>query len=203
MSTEPMIGEDPVEAEAPARRGRPPLYRPTKVESPEQETTTRAKVTFSEEDSRSRAARRAAALLEDLGDDMDEGNDKFYIDQRVVPPGWSYEWKTWSVLGKENPAYQTELARRGWEAVPTSRHPEMMPTIGEYATIDRDGMRLMERPLEITRRVMDNEKRKARVQVRAKEEQLGAAIGGFDRDNKGDSLVRVKKSYEPMAVPKE
>src|ERR1700676_2790894 len=58
------------------------------------------------EDPRARAARRALELREQRGGDMDDGVDKFYIDPRIIPDGWSYEWKALTVLGKENPGYQ-------------------------------------------------------------------------------------------------
>lgn len=157
-----------------------------------------------EEDPRSRAARRAMELREHLGGNMDDGVDKFYIDARVIPDGWSYEWKTLSVLGKENPSYQVSLAHRGWEAVPRSRHPEMMPDNFRGETIEREGMILMERPKEITDEVKANDTRNARQQVRGKEEQLGMAPNGtFDRANKDKSMVSVKKSYESIPIPEK
>lgn len=156
-----------------------------------------------EEDSRTRAARRALELREHLGS-MEDGVDKFYIDPRIIPDGWSYEWKTLSVLGKENPSYQVALAHRGWEAVPRSRHPEMMPDNYRGETIEREGMILMERPLEITNEVKANDLRAARQQVRSKEEQLGGAPSGtFERDNKGNSLVSVKRSFEHIPIPEK
>jgi hypothetical protein len=40
------------------------------------------------------------------------------------------------------------------------------------------------------------------MQVRAKEEQLAATPAGqFERANKDNSLVKVKKSYEAMPIP--
>lgn len=156
------------------------------------------------EDPRARAARRALELREHIGGGMDESADQFYIDPRIIPDGWSYEWKTLSVLGKENPSYQVKLAGRGWEAVPRSRHPELMPENHRGETIEREGQILMERPLEITNEVKASEHRKAREQVRGKELQLGAAPSGqFERSNKGDPMANVKKTYEHIPIPTE
>jgi hypothetical protein len=48
------------------------------------------------------------------------------------------------------------------------------------------------------------ELRRARLQVRAKEEQLTAAPQGqFERSNKGNDLVKVKKGYEAISIPDE
>ena len=159
--------------------------------------------TMREEDPRTRAARRAAEIRNHLGS-MDEGTDDFYIDPQDVPEGWAYEWKRKTLLGQEDPAYQVQLARMGWEPVPASRHPAYMPDNGRHATIERKGMILMERPLELSEEARNLELRKARQQVRSKEEQLNAAPQGhFDRNNKNASLVKVGKSYEAIPVPKD
>lgn len=158
--------------------------------------------TMREEDPRARAARRAAELRDHHNGDMDDGVDEFYIDPADIPEGWSYEWKRRTVLGAEDPAYQVALARAGWEPVPTSRHPSYMPMGGDYPFIERKGMILMERPLEITEDARNAELRKARMQVRQKEAQLNSAESGhFERTNKDQSLVKVKKSYESIPVP--
>jgi hypothetical protein len=152
-----------------------------------------------EEDPRARAARRAQELR-DHGS-LDVGEDKFFIDPSIVPDGWSYEWRMFEVLGKQDPSYAVNLARKGWEAVPRTRHPEMMPDNYPGNTIVRDGMMLMERPKIITAESSAAEYKKARGQLRAKEEQLGAApVGQFERDNKGSRLASVKKSYESIPI---
>lgn len=158
--------------------------------------------TSREEDPRARAARRATELRDHMGGNMDDGVDKFYIDPRAIPDGWSYEWKTLAVLGKENPSYQVSLAHRGWEAVPRSRHPEMMPDNYRGETIEREGMLLMERPKEITDEVKALDQRKAREQVRSKEQQLnGAPPGQFERGTHPATQVKVNKSYESIPIP--
>jgi hypothetical protein len=154
-----------------------------------------------EEDPRTRAARRAAELRDHLGD-MDEGTDDFYINKDDIPAGWEYEWKRKLLLGAEDPAYQVALARAGWEPVPTSRHPSYMPNNGDHPIIERKGMVLMERPSEISDEARAIELRKARNQVRQKEAQLNSAEGGqFERSNKDQSLVNIRKSYDSIPIP--
>ena len=155
------------------------------------------------DDSQFRAAMRVAELRGNFaGGVLDEGTDDFYVDPSVIPAGWSYEWKMLTVLGKEDPAYQVSLARTGWEAVPAKRHPEMMPHDYKEAAITRRGMILMERPKEITDEARNIEKKRARDQVRIKEDQLASAPQGqFSRDNKGSSLASVKRGYSPTPVP--
>lgn len=155
-----------------------------------------------EEDPRARASKRAAELRDHLGE-MDEGVDKFYVDPADIPDGWDYEWKRVSVFGKQDPAYEVQTARKGWEAVPASRHPSYMPGDAKYKVIERDGLVLMERPKEISDEARRAELRKARLQVQRKEEELtGAAPGQFER-KKGDgsSAVTLGKSYEPIPIP--
>jgi hypothetical protein len=153
-----------------------------------------------EETPRERAERRAAELRGHS--DVDDGTDEFFVEPGIIPDGWSYEWKTRTVLGAEDPAHQVALQRKGWEVIPASRHPEMMPLGYKGVEIIRKGMVLMERPLSITEEARQAEARRARLQVRAKEEQLSAAKPGeFGRDNKGDSLAKIKKGYEAMPIP--
>ena len=155
-----------------------------------------------EDDPRARAERRAAEIRQHLKGDSSEGVDRFYIDPSVIPDGWSYEWKRKTIWGKEDPAHEVELARKGWEPVPATRHPEMMPK-GNWQTIERDGMILMERPKVLTDDAHNSNLRNARLQVRAKEAQLNQAPDGtFERD---DPRVRpsIKKSYAAMPISEE
>jgi len=211
-----MEPENTVAAEAPAaapRRGRPRIVKEPKVvmetapaaapEAPVERPALRAdlRAPMREEDPRERAARRAAEIRSNVGD-MDEGTDDFRAP--TAPDGWAYEWKRKSVFGQEDPAYQVELARMGWEPVPASRHPSYMPDKGDYPIIERKGMVLMERPKELVDEAKQIEYRKARNQVRHKEAQLNSSPDGqFGRDNKGNSLVKVGKSYEAIPIPKD
>ena len=193
----------------PRRRTGPHAPLPT-AETAAAVGNTQAKpvdVRYSEEDSRTRAARRAAELREHLGPSMGDEIDKFYIDPRIVPDGWTYEWRTRTVLGKEDPSYQVDLARKGFEPVPAHRHPELMPDGYRGETIERDGQTLMERPKQISDESRARDLQKARSQVRQKEEQLAGVPAGpnspFDPTNKGSPLVKIGKSYEAVSVPKD
>lgn len=153
-----------------------------------------------EEDPRVAAARRAAEIRGHLGG-LNEGADDFRAPP--APDGWEYEWKRRTVLGQEDPAYQVQLARMGWEPVPTSRHPEMMPHAGTHPNIERKGQVLMMRPSVISDEIRQIERDKARDQVRAKEQQLHATPDGtFDRN---DPRVKptISKGYEPIPVPRD
>lgn len=152
-----------------------------------------------EDDPRARAERRAAEIRQHLKGDNSEGADRFFVDPHIIPDGWSYEWKRKTIWGKEDPAHEVELARQGWEAVPATRHPQMMPK-GNWQTIERDGMILMERPKVLTEDIHKDNLVKARRQVKAKEAQLNQAPDGtFERD---DPRVKpsIRKSFEAMPI---
>ena len=156
------------------------------------------------EDSRDRAAKRAAELRGNMGPlGMDEGTDRFYIDPETIPAGWSYEWKTKTVMGKDDPAQEVEYARKGWEPVPAERHPEMMPKDSRGRAIERDGMVLMERPAEITAEARDIEYRRARNQVRSKEEQLRQTPEGTLTRDHAKAQPVIRKNHVAMEIPKE
>jgi hypothetical protein len=157
-----------------------------------------------DDDPRAAAKRRAAVILGHLGS-MDEGIDEFYFSPDQIPDGWTYEWKRRTIMGQEDPAYQVALARTGWEAVPSRRHPEMMPAGWKGETIERKGMVLMQRPREITERIEELDLRKARNQIKAKEQQLNAAPPGTMEREFSDARTRpsIKKSFEAMPIPKD
>lgn len=152
-----------------------------------------------------RAKRRAAEIRGHLGG-IEEGTDEFYIDPNMVPEGWTYEWKRKLLLGAEDPAYTVQLLRMGWEAVPMNRdrdHMAMMPSNWPHNTIERKGMILMERPTEVVEEARKIEQKKARDQVRSKEQQLsGAPDGQFGRDH-AQVRPKISKSFEAMQIPEE
>jgi hypothetical protein len=198
MPTEPeiLIGNEP------RRRGG--LHAPLPYARGGGEDVTESR---NENDPRTRAAKRAAELREHRGD-LHDGVDAFAIDPRIIPAGWSYEWKVMSVLGARNPSREIAIARGGWDPVPASRHPELMPKNWTGETIERDGQCLMERPLETTNEAKDLDKFNARKQVRDKEVQIQHAPAGpsspMERTNKGNPIgqgIRTTLETESLRVP--
>jgi hypothetical protein len=159
-----------------------------------------------DEDPRERAKKRADAIRNNRsGIDLDDV-DRFAIDHNMIPDGWTYEWKRHTIYGQEDPSYQVRLAAGGWEPVPANRdarHLALMPTGWKNPIIERDGMILMERPLELTEEARDVELRRARGQVRAKEQQLASTPDGTMTREHERVRPSIKKGYEPMAVPKD
>jgi len=158
-----------------------------------------------EESPKERAARRAQEIRGHRGP-MDEGTDEFWVDPEMIPEGWTYEWKRRFLLGQEDSTHMVALARDGWEPVPVKRCPKhraYMPSDWQGMTIERKGMILMERPMELTEEIRQMNNFRARKQVRDKEAQLaGTPEGTMTRDHE---RVRpnIKKGWEAMPVPKE
>lgn len=213
MSTDNENAPPTQQQKAPKRRGRPRKDKAPKTPKTTADTKVEAVKTATpvssgpergpmrHEDPRAAAAARAQEILGNFSGD-EASSDQFTAPP--APPGWTYEWKTKTVLGKEDPAYTTALRRTGWTPVPRQRHPEMMPLDEMGDVIERKGQILMERPEEITQRFRQADRQRATDQMRAKQEQLAAAPQGqFERQNKDASLVKVSKSYEPMPVPKD
>jgi hypothetical protein len=142
-----------------------------------------------------RAKARTAALQANI-QNLSETVDDFYIDPATIPEGWSYEWKRRTTLGLEDPSYNVQLAQSGWEAVPSDRHPEYMPVGYTDKNIERRGMVLMERPLEITNQIRARDKREAVSAVKSKEAQLNG-----DSVSLGKLEAKVNKSYEAIKIP--
>jgi len=146
-----------------------------------------------EETSQERAAKRIAELRGHNNANIDEGTDKFATP--LPPDGWSYEWKVKSVVGYVDTAYLQKMARSGWEPVDISRHPEMMAK-GAVGAIERDGMVLCERPLEITNEIKARDLRNARAQVRAKEGQIDPkSKGGIISREDAQVAPKINKDY--------
>lgn len=101
------------------------------------------------------------------------------VDRFEAPPppkGWVYEWKRETVFNKSDPTYDVLVAEQGWTPVESSRHPGFMPD--GATSIRRDGLILMERPVELSEEARREDLRMARDVVRSKEQALGASPPG-------------------------
>lgn len=135
----------------------------------------------------------------DIDDDSDDYHDKFYAE---APPGWSYEWKNHTIFNKEFPHYTATLMRNGWSPVPAHRHRELLYAGYSDDSVIIDGMILMERPMELTKRRRLREIRKATDQVRSSEAKLAEAPPGTaPRDRFRETLPRVGSMVGPIGIP--
>lgn len=127
--------------------------------------------------------------------------NEFEIPLTDIPSGQSYQWNNHTVFGEQFPHHDAFMAKQGWEPVPTSRHPHLMPvgTPGNQPIIVR-GQILVERPLSYTLEALQENLDKARGEVRMKEEQLYGTPAGTlprSRGNGSNDFIQVQKSIEP------
>ena len=52
---------------------------------------------------------------------------KLYVPKHKIPDGMTYSWVRESTLNEPDPDNMTDRMVRGWQPVPASRHPEMVP----------------------------------------------------------------------------
>jgi len=104
-------------------------------------------------------------------------------------------------MGWEDPSHYNRITIGGWEPVESFRHPEMMPK-GYVGSIEREGMVLCERPLEITEERRHRDYLNARQQVQIKQGQLDPkGKGGLISREDAQIAPKIKSSYEPMPIP--
>lgn len=189
------------------RAPRPQAMRPTAPVQASTETVIEAAPTVPRPEPRPemRAAprdanARAAELLGQV--DFTETEDKFDLPKTLAPDGWEYEWKTATVLGKDEVQHQLYNVQKGWEPVPANRHAGLMP-VGAQGAVTREGMVLMERPKIVNDRVRQIEYERARSQVNGQTGKLLEAQNGqFDRTTTLNPNSPVRTEYRaPMAVP--
>lgn len=102
-------------------------------------------------------------------------DNPFYIPVEEIPEGSSYEWKRHSNVGQENPFYIAQMRSQGWEPVDPRRHPNWVPPGYDKPEIIKEGMILMERPLELTQEAILENHTKATAQIAEAESRLGMA----------------------------
>lgn len=92
--------------------------------------------------------------------------NRFNLDENLIPPNMTYEWKRKTIMGMEDVESQINYEANGWTPVPPDRHPELMGLRKTNANeIVRGGLVLMQRPVEITSQVQELEEFAARNQV--------------------------------------
>lgn len=147
---------------------------------------------------------RARKFLEEIRPTLEAAedfHDKFYAE---APPGWDYNWKRWSVYGKEDPQYLSGLMRTGWRPVPSNRHRNLLYPEYNGESIIVDGNILMERPMVLTEQQRAFEKANAEQQVKSKIESAKEAPPGTAPRGPGahpDLPSRIKTHIGPMSVP--
>jgi hypothetical protein len=101
------------------------------------------------------------------------GEDPYAIDPSLIPDGWIYEWKRYSIYNQVQASYQTSLQRVGkWTPVLKESHDGIFDAPGIKGTIIHEGLVLMAQPKVLNDEAVADEKRAANMAVhRAKTER--------------------------------
>lgn len=111
-------------------------------------------------------------------------HNPYDVDPTLIPPGQSWEWRLKTVLGMEMRDAQIADRMNAWLPVPASvyyaRTPDVMRQmgIGPDDPVVVGGQILMERPIELTREAMAEDKVRADSQYNDKMSQLSATPQG-------------------------
>jgi hypothetical protein len=149
------------------------------------------------------ARARAEARIRQLrgNPDLQDGGgerDKYWAPP--PPDSFDYQWKLKSVMGQDDIDRIRQVELNGWEPVPLSRHPELMPRGWKGETIEVGGLVLMERPKMFTDEARQEEARAAREAVLTREAQMREGRSG---DLGRREVQRFSKSRGPIDVPNE
>lgn len=145
---------------------------------------------------------------EDIDGMPEESPDRLSIDPALVPDGMSLQWVTDSVYGQQTPQHRARFEKRGWTPV----HQEdfdgvfdgMFMPKGAAGEIKVDGMVLMARPAEMTRKAQAEDRRKAQEIIRIKEQALRGGDLNTSLDSQHPSALktnRVNRTMERIEVP--
>lgn len=151
-------------AEAPMRRNAPrPPQRPEGTRDVAREPARRGAVVVEGRTGEQLTRRRNSVV------------DKFDIPKHYVPPGWTYQWNTVTVLNQgiqEIVKGDLQMHENGWRPVPASRHPGHWTSPEHEGAIVIEGLRLEERPASLTLEALAEDKMRAGAQVRDRTDAL-------------------------------
>lgn len=192
-------------AESPKRRGRPPgsKNKPKVAEAEVKRVPLKAAEP-------KKWKLKAKPNWEGLDPDYAEDTpDRLGIDESIRPEGMSFQWVTNSVKGEMMGKHRAGFERNGWTPV----HQEDFDGIfdgmwmpkGAPGEIEMEGLVLMTRPKEITKKFKAADKDRALEAVRIKERALrGGDLPGVAFDTNHPTVsIKVNKTMERIEVPKD
>lgn len=140
----------------------------------------------------------------------EENPDRLHIDKSDFPDGMDLQWVRAEVYGQADPHWRARREAQGW--TPWSQKDDNGRYNGRWmrkdapGEINVDGLVLMARPMEMTLRARERDRRAAREQVLIKEQALRGGDLPVSLDSRHPSAVntnRIGKSYERISVPEE
>ncbi len=123
--------------------------------------------------------------------------DVMEIHPSDIPPGWEYQWNTFSIYNEVQMATQNTMWANGWRPVPADRHPGRWTPHGHKGDIIHEGARLEERPKSLGDEARAEDKAKAMAQMRENNAIMTAL--GRDKTPLGDGMSMDGKQYRGVA----
>ena len=129
-------------------------------------------------------------------------SNPFDVPAHLREDGWDYQWVRTSCHGKPDPANMSDHHENGWRPVADAK------TLAHYGVsdakhIERDGLVLCERRVELTEQALAEDRRNALELRRTQAEQFGARDlpDGFEDgrksgDGRFDASKKVKRTLE-------
>lgn len=114
-----------------------------------------------------------------------------------APSGWSYQWNTFTVAGKEMDEIELQMFANGWRPVPSSRHPGIYTAPGYNGQIVVKGLRLEERPETLTQEAIYEDQTRARQQTRDQTDALRLTQAKLPGANLGARGNKVAIKIDP------
>jgi len=128
---------------------------------------------------------------------------EFHVPDEIVPDGWTYQWNAINVAGEPQNYNMLNKYKNGWRPVPASRHDGLFMPLGYSGAIEIKGLRLEERPSQLTQDAMNEERRAAQKQMADQVSQLrlsgkpgGLPTGFADQGYRG-TAAQIRQTYEP------
>jgi hypothetical protein len=145
---------------------------------------------------------------DDIENMTHDNPDRLKIDPAILPDGMSFQWVTDSVYGQQMPQHRAKFEKRGWTPIHQQDFENVfdgmfMPK-GMEGEIKVDGMVLMTRPEEMTRKAKIMEQRQAQEAIRIKEQALTGGDLNISLDSQHPSAIRtnrINKTMERIQVP--
>lgn len=124
-----------------------------------------------------------------------QSTDPLWIDPRVIPPGYVYEWKRTSVYGQPDETNINNMKENHWAPVPSSRHPGIL--------MQQQGLMLMERPEYLSEEAIDEGYQIAVARLDTAISQLSEVPAGhFGRGNSpGAKAATIVNNEYGIAIP--
>lgn len=138
--------------------------------------------------------------------------DRLRIPRDQIPEGMDLQWVTDSIYGQPQPQRRAEFEKKGWTPVYQEdfdgRYDGRFMPKGKDGEINVDGAVLMARPLELSLRAKQKDRRAALEQVAIKEQALRGGDLGTSLDTSDPSAVNlnrngIKKTIERISIPEE